>query len=150
MIRVWLFLHFLGTAGWIGGVLASMIVRLTDRDAPGAGSAAVVRGQARVHNRLIAPGAVLVVISGLVLTLRLYGPATGRPPGLWLLGMQALGLIGGLLVLFVGVPTAARLGRLARAGDQSPAFDRLGRRQAMVDSIAGTLALVGLATVLFR
>jgi hypothetical protein len=52
------------------------------------------------------------------------------------------------MVLLVGLPAAIKLGGLAVVNDQGevpPAFEMFRRRQAIVSSIAGVLALIALA-----
>jgi hypothetical protein len=63
--------------------------------------------------------------------------------------MQATGLAGGVLVLLVAIPTAMKLGGLAvatEAGRLLPVFDHYRRRQMIVSSVAGALAVVSLFT----
>jgi len=62
----------------------------------------------------------------------------------WLVVMQGTGLIGALLVLLIGLPTAAKLARLDPAGPGAAYFDELRQRQKVVASISGTLAMVAL------
>ncbi len=98
-----------------------------------------------MQKSLIAPGALLVVLSGLILTFSVSG-RTGELAGfnLALVVMQAAGLLGALLTLTVALPTAARLGRLDPNGPGAAYFDELRQRQKVVSAIAGTLALVAL------
>ena len=58
--------------------------------------------------------------------------------------MQGAGLLGALLVLLVGLPTAAKLARLDPTGQGAGFFDELRQRQRIVGSVSGTLALVAL------
>ena len=62
----------------------------------------------------------------------------------WLIVMQSTGLLGALLVLLIGLPTAARLARLDPVGQGAAYFDELRQRQKIVASASGTLALVAL------
>jgi hypothetical protein len=145
MIRFWLFVHLLGFTMWLGAGLASMVAGIAagreDRVALGV----VVRGQAAVQRFIIAPGALLVVLSGLILTFSVSG-RTGELVGfnLALVVMQAAGILGALLSLMVALPTAARLGRLEPTGPGAAYFDELRQRQKVVTSIAGTLGLIAL------
>jgi hypothetical protein len=145
VIRFWLFVHLLGFTLWLGGGLAVMVAGMAAKreDRPGIG--AIVRSQVAVQKVLIAPGALLVVLSGLILTFSVSG-RTGELAGfnLPLVVMQAAGLAGALLMLTVALPTAARLGRLDPTGPGAAYFDELRQRQKVVSSIAGTLALVAL------
>jgi uncharacterized membrane protein len=141
--RAWLFLHLLGFTLWLGGAIASMIVGIAakreDRNALGA----VVRAQSKLTKVAIAPGALLTVLSGLILTFQLSG---GDLAGfsVWLVIMQGAGVIAALITLLIALPTAARLGRLDPAGEAARYFDELRVRQRIVASIAGTLGLVAL------
>jgi hypothetical protein len=110
--------------------------------------AGVYRLLGRVQAVVVAPGALITVLSGVWLTMSLAwgggGAALGRPG---LATMQGMGIVAGLLVLLVALPTASRLARAAvpDANGQLPtAFEKLRRRQALVSSVAGALALMAL------
>jgi hypothetical protein len=62
----------------------------------------------------------------------------------WLMVMQGTGVVGALLVLLIGLPTAAKLARLDPEGQGAAYFDELRQRQRIVSSVSGTLALVAL------
>jgi hypothetical protein len=145
VIRFWLFLHLLGFTMWLGGALASMVAGLASRREDRAGLGAIARSQAAVHKAIIAPGAILAVLSGLILTFSVAG-RTGELVGfnLPLVVMQGAGLIGALLVLLIGLPTAAKLARLDPQGPGAAFFDELRQRQRIVASVSGTLALAAL------
>ena len=145
MIRLWLFLHLLGFTMWLGGGLATMVAGIAGKREDRTGLGAIARAQAAVHRALVAPGALLAVLSGLILTFSVSG-TTGELVGfnLWLLVMQGTGAVGALLVLLIGLPTAAKLSRLDPSGPGAAYFDELRQRQRVVGSVAGTLALVAL------
>ena len=142
-MRLWLFLHLAGFTLWLGGGLAAMVAGITARRLPREGLGAFAELQGAIHAALVGPGAAVTVLSGLILTFGLAYDAAGA--SVWLVLMQGAGIAGGLLVLFVGVPTAARLRRLDPL--QSPAaFDELRGRQRVVGALSGllgTAALVG-------
>ncbi|HEY7613386.1 MAG TPA: hypothetical protein VH764_10360 [Gemmatimonadales bacterium] len=145
MIRLWLFLHILGFTLWIGGALAAMVAGIAGKREDRAGLGAVVRVQAAVQKTLVAPGALLAVLSGLMLTFAVTSLRGGDAGfNLWLVLMQGAGLVGALIVLLVGLPTAARLARLDPEGPGAAYFDELRQRQRVVGSVAGVLALVAL------
>jgi hypothetical protein len=150
MIQFWLFLHLLGFTMWLGGGLASMVAGIAAKreDRPGLG--AIARAQAAVHQAIIAPGAILVVLSGLILTFSVSG-RTGELVGfnVWLVVMQGAGLVGALIVLLIGLPTAAKLARLDPMGQGAAFFDELRQRQRIVASVSGVLALVALVAGAF-
>lgn len=145
MIRFWLFLHLLGFTMWLGGGLASMVAGLAAKREDRAGLGAIARSQAAVYNAILAPGAILVVLSGLILTFSVSG-RMGELVGfnIWLIVMQGAGLVGALLVLLIGLPTAARLARLDPEGAGAAFFDELRQRQRIVASASGALALAAL------
>jgi hypothetical protein len=145
MIRFWLFAHLLGFTMWLGGGLATMVAAVAAKREDRSSLGAVVRAQAAVQKVIIAPGALLTVASGLVLTFSVsarMGELVGFD--LALVVMQMAGLAGALLSLTVALPTAAKLGRLDPLGPGAAYFDELRQRQRVVSSIAGTLALVAL------
>ncbi len=152
MMALWLFLHLLGFTLWIGGGLASMAAGIAARREDRAGLGAVVRSQAALQKSIVSPGALLTVLSGLILTFSVTGRG-GELVGftLPLVVMQGAGLLGALITLLVGLPTAAKLGRMDPEGPSAAAFDELRQRQRMVASIAGVLALTALvAGALYR
>lgn len=143
MNRIWLFLHLLGFVLWLGGALAAMVMGIAAKHEDRAGLAATVRAQAAVHRAAVLPGALLTVLTGLVLTFRVMGDVYAGNNG-WLILMQATGIIAALISLFIAVPTAARLGRVDPTGATAAYFDELRARQRIVSSVAGTLGLVAL------
>ena len=145
MIRFWLFLHLLGFTLWLGGGFAAMVVGITGKREDRAGLGVIARGQAAIQKTVIAPGALLAVLSGLILTFSITG-RTGELVGfsLPLVVMQGAGVLGALLTLLIALPTAAKLGRLDPSGRGAAYFDELRQRQKLVTSISGTLALAAL------
>jgi hypothetical protein len=145
VIRLWLFLHLLGFTLWIGGALAAMVAGIASRREDRAGLGAVVRTQAAVQKILVAPGALLAVLSGLMLTFTMTSLRGGEAGfNLWLVLMQGAGIVGALIVLMVGLPTAAKLARLDPQGPEAAYFDELRQRQRVVGSVAGVFALAAL------
>jgi hypothetical protein len=145
VIRLWLFLHILGFTLWIGGALAAMVAGIAAKREDRASLGAVVRIQAAVQKALVAPGALLAVLSGLLLTFAVTSLRGGDAGfNLWLVLMQGAGLVGALIVLLVGLPTAAKLARLDPEGPGAAYFDELRQRQRVVGSVAGVFALAAL------
>jgi hypothetical protein len=145
MIRLWLFLHLLGFTMWLGGGLAVMVAGVASSREDRAALGAVVRAQAAVYKAIIGPGALLAVLSGLILTFSVsarIGELVGF--SIWLLIMQGAGVLGALIVLLIGLPTAAKLSRLDPVGPGAAYFDELRQRQRVVGSVSGTLALLAL------
>jgi hypothetical protein len=150
MIPFWLFLHLLGFTMWLGGGLASMVAGIAAKREDRAGLGAITRAQAAAYKAIIAPGAILVALSGLILTFSVSG-RTGELVGfsIWLVVMQGAGLVGALMVLLIGLPTAAKLARLDPMGPGAAFFDELRQRQRIVASASGGLALVALVAGAF-
>lgn len=128
--------------------MAAMALAILSRGEAPPVRAGVYRLLGRVQATLIAPGALLTVLSGLWLTMSLVrsgmGAALGRPG---LATMQGAGLVAALLVLLISLPTAGQLARAAvpdESGQLPPAFERLRKRQALISSIAGALAILAL------
>ena len=145
MIRLWLFLHLLGFTMWLGGALAAMVAGIAAKREERGGLGAVVRSQAAVQKAIVAPGALLTVLSGLILTFSVtarMGELVGF--SLPLVVMQGAGIVGALIVLLVGLPPAAKLARLDPSGQGAAYFDELRQRQRVTSSIAGGLGLIAL------
>jgi uncharacterized membrane protein len=141
MSHVWLFLHLLGFTMWLGGGLGAMFAGIAAKREDRRGVAAIVRAQGALYRIVIGPGALLTVLSGLILTLRLVGQ---DGMNVWLIVMQAAGVLGALLVLFVAVPTSARLSRLDPEGQGAGFYDELRNRLKVTGMISGTLGLVAM------
>ena len=143
MRGVWLFLHIMGVAAWLGGGLAMMLAGITAKHFPPEERLAVYRTTSVVARNLIGPGALLVLVSGFVLSLPFF--QTVDVPS-WLMAMQALGLIGAIIAIGVVTPTAARMGRLELdpRGELPESFAGLRKRQAIFATAAGVFALLAL------
>jgi uncharacterized membrane protein len=141
--RAWLFLHLLGFTMWLGGAIGSMIIGIAAKREDRSCLGAVVRSQSTLTKVAIAPGALLTVLSGIILTFQVSGGDFARF-SLWLVVMQGAGVIAALLTLLITLPTATRLGRLDPMGEAARYFDELRQRQRIVASIAGTFGLVAL------
>jgi hypothetical protein len=142
--RLWLFLHLLGFTLWLGGAIAAMIMGIAAKREDRHGLGAVVRAQASLMKTAIAPGALLAVLSGLILTFQISAGGEIVGFSLWLIIMQAAGLVAALLTLLISLPTASKLARLDPAGEAAHHFDELRQRQRIIASISGMLGLVAL------
>ncbi len=142
-----LLLHLLGMSMWFGGALAAMVMAFGVSGASWEAKGAVYRLLARVHGRIIAPGALLTVLTGFLLigslVTRGLGAMLGQPG---IIVMQTAGLIAALLVLAGGLPTANKAARIVsmQEAEGAPVVARLRKRQALVSSSAGVLFLVAL------
>jgi uncharacterized membrane protein YidH (DUF202 family) len=146
----WLFLHVIGFVAWLGGGLAVMLSGITAKHFPPEQRLAVYRTMAVVTRSLVGTGAVLVVVSGFVLSVPYFQGATVPT---WLMAMQVLGFMGAIVAIAIAVPTAARLGRLELdpRGELPESFTGLRRKQAIFATLAGVFALLALlAGTLFR
>lgn len=143
MRGIWLFLHYMGFAAWLGGGLAMMLAGITAKHFPPEERLAVYRVTSVVARNLVGPGSLLVLVSGFVLSLPFF--KTAMVPG-WLVAMQALGLVGAIIAIGVVTPTAARMGRLQLdpRGELPESFAGLRKRQAIFATAAGTFALLAL------
>ena len=101
----WLFVHVMGFVAWLGGGLAVMLSGITAKYFPPDQRLAVYRIMSVVSRNLIGPGAVLVVVSGFVLSVPYFKGATVPT---WLLAMQGLGLLGAIVA--IGIVTPPRRG----------------------------------------
>ena len=150
MSGIWLFLHVIGVVAWLGGGLAVMLSGITAKHFPPDQRLAVYRIMAVVTRNLVGTGAVLVVVSGFVLSVPYFKGATVPT---WLMAMQLLGFMGAIVAIAIVVPTAARLGRLDLdpRGELPESFAGLRRRQAIFATLAGVFALLALlAGTVFR
>jgi hypothetical protein len=138
----------LGVCLWIGGGIGAMMIALGARQEPNEVRAAIFRLLARVQTTVIGLGALLVLASGVLWTMDMYSDgmdAVLSEPSRWV--MIVVGLIAGLIVLFVGLPTATRLGGLAVTspqGELPAAFEVYRKRLMVVSCLAGALALLAL------
>ncbi|MGH7538956.1 MAG: hypothetical protein ACREMF_09990 [Gemmatimonadales bacterium] len=143
MRSFWLLIHVLGFTLWLGAGIATMVAGVAaKRFAPDARLAAY-RLTSAVQRILVGPGAVAVLVSGVALSMSFM--RQGVVPG-WLVIMMLAGLVGALVSLGVGMPTAARLGRLELdvRGELPESFAGLRRRLVVTASIGGGLGLVAL------
>ncbi len=143
------FFHYLGIAMWLGGWLTAAVVASGSRGDSQQVSVRVTALLTRVHAMIIAPGALLTVGSGILWSMAIAGgggvESRIAPIGAWI--MTVLGVLGGLLVAFVALPTALKLKSVAvtRAdGQVLPAFEKQKRRLEIVSAVAGLCALASL------
>jgi hypothetical protein len=133
----------IGFVAWIGGGLAVMLSGVTAKYFPPDQRLAVYRIMGMVTRSLIAPGSVLVVLSGLILSVPYFRGATVPT---WLMAMQVFGILGAIVAVAIVTPTAARLSRLDLdpRGELPESFVGLRRKQAVFATLAGVLALAAL------
>lgn len=144
MSPLWLSLHLIGFTGWLGGLLALFALGQGSAGQPGAARGPMARGQGGIYRLLVGPGAMLTVVSGMILTLQLYGEATSVGLSHALMTMQGLGLVAALVSLIVSVPTASRLSRLEPGGPAERLIAQLGARLRLADLVTLGLGLAAL------
>ena len=145
----WLFVHYIGFTLWLGAGIATMIAGVAAKRFPPAERLAAYRLTGAVQRLLVGPGAVGVVVSGVVLSVSWM--RSGDVPG-WLVLKMTVGMIGALVALGLSVPTAARLGMLELdpRGELPEAFQGLRRRQIWTATIAGSMGLIALGAAALR
>src|SRR5256886_15968411 len=94
----WLFVHVMGFTAWIGGGLAVMLSGITAKYFSPEQRLAVYRIMAVVARSLIRPGAVLVGVRGLVLSVPYFHTAAVPT---WLMAVQVFGLLGALAAVWL-------------------------------------------------
>ncbi len=147
MIGAWIFLHVVGMAIWLGGLLTVGIWTSRARKTGDPGIVAFAYATAgRLYRGVISVSTWLTIVAGIVLML-LEHRAWFRPfPEHWLFQMQVLGLAAFLATVVYLVPNAGKLARLAElraGGDESveAEFERRVKRQAIVGSVVGLVII---------
>ena len=142
----WMLVHVLGFTLWLGGGIATMVAGVTAKRLGASERLAGYKLIGAVQRILLAPGAIAVVLSGLILS----GPymKQGDVP-VWMGLMMIAGILGAVGAVAVSVPTAAQLARLEPdgRGELPEAFNRLRKRQILAATIAGSLGLVAMFSV---
>jgi uncharacterized membrane protein len=141
---IWLFLHLIGVALWLGGMFTLSLftsrARASGRQEIVAFAYATAR---RLYRNLIAVAATVTIVAGAILMI-----ATGRSflqpfPDHWLFQMQVVGLLAYVATLFIVLPTAGRLSRLAELGgeleEDKAKFAAKVKQQAIIGSLVGAL-----------
>ncbi len=142
------FAHSFGMCLWIGGAIASMVIAIGAQKESGEVRAGVYRLLARIQTSVVGLGALLVVASGFLLMMDYSTSGLEimmREPSRWV--MVLVGLLAGVIVLFVALPTAVRMGGLAvtsESGEMPRAFEIYRRRLEVISYVAGVLAIFAL------
>src|SRR2546428_7613929 len=105
----WLFIHVIGFTLWLGGGIASMVAGVSAKSFEPGPRLAAYKLIGNIQRLLVGPGAIAVVLSGVVLAMPYM--RSGAVPG-WLHLMMGAGLVGALAAVGVGVPTASPLAPL--------------------------------------
>lgn len=133
--------HVLGFVLWLGGGLGTMIIGIASKSEDRVHVDALLRSLYRIQSKLMLPGVILTLLSGLYLSMPRM--QTGALTA-WLMLMQGSGLVAALLFFFVVRPTTTRLAAMSAVGEQAGRFDALRKRAATSGMIAGTLGLLAL------
>lgn len=150
MSGVWRLVHFLAFVAWIGGGLGVMMAGITMKKLDRSLWGGVADVQAALYRTLVGPGSMLTVVSGIVLTLRMYGALAGQGHA-WLGMMQGMGLLGALVTLLGAMPAAAKLARLEPVGPTAAAFDAARQRLVVAGMLGGICSFLALiAGALYR
>lgn len=139
----WVLVHVLGYVLWLGGGLATMVLGVAAKQFAPDHRLSAYRLTSAIQRILLGPGAVAVVLSGILLSMPYM--KEGTVPG-WLMLMMTSGILGALIAIGVTVPTAARLGRLQTdpRGELPESFAGLRKRLVVAATVSGTLGLVAL------
>ena len=141
MNRLLFFAHILGFTLWLGGGLGGMAVGILGRREERSLQPVVVRLLFAIHRLVMAPGIILTLISGVYLSI----PAAKMGmPSAWLMLMQVAGVIAGIMVGFISLPTLRRLSHMSPMGETATLYDALRKRQATAGMIAGSLGILAL------
>ncbi len=141
------FVHFFGMCLWLGGMVAAMVIAVAGRSESVSSRVCLFHVLGRVYSFVIGPGAVVTLLSGVGLMMSTAQATVGETGSLGTWVMEATGLLAGALVLFAGLPTAAKLARVADMADEDglpPIFDRLRKRLAVVAHAVAVLAVLSL------
>lgn len=143
-----LFLHLLGIALWLGaGSVALLFATGAKQDTPLRLPRVLLLG--RVYSLLVAPGAMLATASGLALTMMAASSGdSGRLGEPAVAAMQSMGLLAGILEIFVAFPTAQRLTGAAAASVDGAAWAGERLRARLVVLLCVNLTLVVASTYL--
>jgi len=144
------FLHLFGQVAWLGGSLAAMTIGIASKRENKDQLGPTVRFQSAIYRSLIAPGALVVVLSGILLTLNMYNQATAVGLSSALMAMQGLGILGALIILVYTLPKSTKLARLEPGGQAAAIFQGLRRKVVMSGMIASTLGVLALVAAALR
>ena len=132
------FLHWVGFAVWLGAQLTFMVWGPLTKSASLEAWAHTWKTLARVQGLLVAPGAALATVTGIVMTMQLVGMHAEETTPLEL--MQGFGLLAGVIAIAVLTPLANRVAYYAELSLEK------GRKDPRVDKARGLLALAGSVT----
>lgn len=144
MRAILVFLHLLAQVAWLGGALAAMTIGIASKRELKEQLGPTVRYQSAIYRTLIGPGALVVVVTGILLTLKMYNQATAVGLSGALMAMQGFGILGALVILVYTLPKSTKLARLEPSGKAAEMFEGLRRKVMMSGMIASTLGMLAL------
>lgn len=140
------FLHWVGIAMWLGAQLTFMVWGPLTKSASLEAWAHTWKTLARVQGLLVAPGAALATVTGIVMTMQLVGLHAEETVPLEL--MQGFGVLAGVIAIAVLTPLANRVAYYAQLslekGQKDPRADRARGLLALAGSLTGVAILVAL------
>ena len=142
-----LFLHWLGWAVWLGAQLTFMVWGPVTKRASLESWAHTWDTLAKVQRWIVAPACAAATVTGLALSMQ-YAQRGFDVGALWLIVMQALGVLAAILTLALATPLVNRMAFLAATslekGVQDPRAEPVRRKLALVASVSGAFILVTL------
>jgi hypothetical protein len=133
-----LFAHWVGLSLWIGGEVANLIVLAAAKREDPSIFGAVARIRVAILRKVVAPGALVTLLTGLILTIQRYYVE------LWLVVMQVAGFVGAIVVLLIAMPVGVKLSRIDPVGENVPYFLMLRGRLTAIGVVSLAVALLGL------
>src|SRR5256885_15682694 len=132
----WLFIHVIGFTLWLGGGIATMVAGVSAKSFEPGPRLAAYKLIGNIQRLLVGPGAIAVVLSGIVLAMPYM--RSGAMPG-WLNLMMGAGLLGALAAGGLSVPTGAGVGGLGAGarGELPESFQGVRERQNMAGFVGG-------------
>jgi uncharacterized membrane protein len=141
------FVHFFAMCLWLGAMVAAMVMAIAAQSESVSSRLSLFRVLGKVYSFVIGPSAIVTVLTGVALTMSMTQQtgADTASMGTWV--MELTGLLAGIVVLFAGLPTATKLGRLAHMVDESgppPALERMRKRLDVIAYVVAALFVLSL------
>ena len=141
------FLHWLGWAVWLGAQLTFMVWGPAAKRVPLDSWAHTWDTLSKVQRWVVAPACAVATVTGLVMSMQ-YAQRGLDMGAAWLIVMQTLGLLAGIMTLAFATPLVNRMAYLAakslEAGQQDARAEPVRRKLALIGSISGAFILVSL------
>lgn len=142
------FLHVMGVSVWLGASLTFMVFGPAAKNMELVSWAHTWTTLAKVQRVLVAPSAAIATVTGILLTMALVKSQFDMGSAMWLMVMQAFGLIAAIITVAFATPLINRMARLAERsvekGAMDPTAERVRKAIALTSSISGVLVVVAL------